>query len=95
MLDGKSQHRRYALNIDNRESSLATADGAQLRTALEPLQVAVYQADQPIASGGDSPRNTWSEMLLWLLPAILLVEQWLAYRLSYHPYAMQTAGGAA
>jgi hypothetical protein len=94
-LEGQPRHRRYALNVDTRESTLAVLDSVDLRRALEPLSVHVYQADQPVAAAGDSPRNAWSELLLWVLLAMLLVEQWLAYRLSYHPYAMQTTGGVA
>jgi hypothetical protein len=94
-LDGKPQHRRYALNVDGHESQLASADAAALRAALEPLRISVFQADQPIQAAADARRNSWSELLLGLLVVLLLVEQWLAYRLSYHPYATQPAGGVA
>ncbi len=99
-LDGQVQHQRFALNVDTRESALASLDAVQIRQALEPLSVMVFQADQRITTANDAGRSSWSEILLALLLLILLLEQWLAYRFSYHPYAvqtpaMQTPGGAA
>jgi hypothetical protein len=94
-LDGKLQHRRYALNVDPREGLLASADAAALRSALEPLKVFVIQSDQPIQAATDASGNSWSEILLGLLLVLLLVEQWLAYRLSYHPNSVPATGATA
>jgi hypothetical protein len=94
-VEGGLRQQRYALNVDVRESRLDTSDASRLRQTLEPINVAVYQAEQRIAASDDADRNSWSEVFLWLLLAALLIEQFLAYRLSYHPSTMPVPGGPA
>ena len=92
--ENQISHRRYALNVNTRESQLKSLDAGQLRQELQPVNVAVYAADQRVTATSASQQNSWSELLLWFLLAVLLIEQWLAYRLSYHPAAIPVPGGA-
>ncbi|MCA9151328.1 MAG: BatA domain-containing protein [Planctomycetales bacterium] len=92
--DGKTLHRRYALNVDPTESDLTTLEAKQLRTSLDPVNVRVVDVEAELDSGDDFARNSWSEWLLGILIVLLLIEQWLAYVLSYHPHASRSAGGA-
>ena len=91
--DGKALHRRFALNIDQSESDLAIAENPELRSALDPVRVRVFSVDEELDAGDDLGRNTWSQWLLGILIVLLLIEQWLAYVLSYHPAQARVAGG--
>ena len=91
----KVHHRRFALNVDPSESELPHAGRATLQQTLAPIDVRIFDADRPIQSAATQERNSWSEMLLWALIALLIFEQWFAYRLSYHVRPLQPAGGTA
>lgn len=93
--DKRIHHQRFALNVDPRESQTEVIDRVRLRQLFEPLAVNIHRVEDQFEVGGNVERNSWSEILLWLLIAALIAEQYLAYRLSYHSYAMQPAGGAA
>jgi hypothetical protein len=93
--DNRTLHQRFALNVDPRESQLDVMDRNALRSLLEPIDVRIHRAEDQFDLSGNVERNSWSEFLLWFLIVALLIEQYLAYRLSYHAYAMQPAGGTS
>jgi hypothetical protein len=91
-LEGHRQVRRFALNVDTSESDLATLDRRQLAAKLDPIRATIHDADDIVFGGLAEEGTSWSEWLLGLLVAILLIEQFLAYSSSYHPKALEPVG---
>jgi hypothetical protein len=84
-LDGEHEVRRFALNVDTRESDLALVSPAQLASKLEPVRVEIHEPDQLAYAPGAPSGFAWSQLLLVGLIGLLLGEQLLAYSASYHP----------
>jgi len=84
-VDGNWDVRRYAINVDTRESDLSLVDMGQLVDSLAPVRVTWHYADQGqldvLQQGGLSP----SMLLLVVLVMLLLGEQALGFAASYHP----------
>jgi len=94
-LSGPVHHRRWALNVSTLDSDLTLVDAPTLRQRLLPLSVNIRGSDQALNLSGLGGANPWS---LWLLAGallLLLLEQWLAYRFSYHPAPLPAAGGTS
>jgi hypothetical protein len=92
-LDGLTQHRRFALNVDPRESDLKLIEVAALVEALEPVQVQIDDAEQLLQEPLEARGKSWSQFLFWTLLVMLVVEQLLACATSYHPPARVRNGG--
>ena len=84
-LEGPLEVRRFALNVDPQEGNLALASRTALRDRLRPLLVAVTDADQFSETTSSRGGYNRSLVVMSLLLAMLLGEQWLAYSASYHP----------
>jgi hypothetical protein len=68
---------RFAVNVDTRESDLASVDPRQL-----PLEIAVrsdWRSTENVVAGGVLPESMWNRSLLWLAAALVLVELCLAW----------------
>ena len=94
-LAGPVHHRRWALNVSTQDSDLAQVDAPTLRQRLLPTSVNIRSFDQSLNVSGLGGANPWS---LWLLAGsllLLLLEQWLAYRFSYHPTPLPAGGGSS
>jgi len=83
-LEGAFDVRRFALNVDPQEGNLALASRTALRDRLRPLLVAVSDADQFSETASTRGGYNRSLVVMSLLLAMLLGEQWLAYSASYH-----------
>lgn len=94
-LAGPVHHRRWALNVSTLDSDLTLVDAPALRQRMLPLSVNIRGFDQALNVSGLGASNPWS---LWLLAGsvlLLLLEQWLAYRFSYHPAPLPAGGGSS
>ena len=74
-----------ALNVPTSESALAIADQEQLTSQVELDHVRILEADSANSLGGSAAGRELRWLLLGLLIAVLIAEQLLALRLSYHP----------
>jgi hypothetical protein len=83
-----TEERLLAYNVPLQESELALATTADLRKRLgdNPL-VSIHEPGQLDWVQGQEAGAEIRKALLWGLLALLLLEQALAYRLSYHPQA--------
>ncbi|MFO0904120.1 MAG: BatA domain-containing protein [Pirellulales bacterium] len=88
---GSFELRRFAVNVDPEEGDLALLDGQTLLSRLAPLKAGYQQAEQFQAASGDLGGVNRSLLVMALLIALLLGEQFLAYVLSYHPPAAAAA----
>ena len=93
-LDGVPNRRRYSVNINPLESDLSIVSTADLIEDLKPVKVTITDADQLLFQADTTPGRSWSEFILWVLIAILIIEQLLAYSASYHAKPLARAGGA-
>lgn len=84
-LEGAPQIRRFALNVDQREGNLAAPAAQSLRDRLLPVKVTVSDADELADTTGELAGYNRGLMLMVMLLALMLGEQWLAYSASYHP----------
>lgn len=92
-VDGSYVVRRYAVNVDPRESDLALVSPRELRTRLAPVTVTVHEADEYIERSDDLPGYNRALILMILLIAFLLLEQIVAYQASYHPRTATAVDG--
>jgi hypothetical protein len=83
-VQGGREVRRFALNVDPTEGSLATVDPGQLTLALAPLKVTIERADSVSYLAARQAGYNRSLMVMVLLVGLLLAEQALAYSASYH-----------
>lgn len=89
------ESRLFAYNVPVAESDLALATTANLRKRVgEAGGVSIQEPGQFAWLQGQEAGSEIRQWLLWGLLALLLGEQLLAYRMSYHP-ATRTAGAAA
>lgn len=82
--DGQSEQTQFAFNVLSDEGNLTTLDAQQLASRLEGVDYAFHRAQDFQLSVSDSNDFQLSEALLYLLVAMLIGEQLLAYSLSYH-----------
>lgn len=75
------------LNVPASESALAIADPAPLTTGSDRSHVAVITGDDAAALGGSGAGRELRWVLLGLLAAVLVCEQLISLKLSYHPEA--------
>jgi hypothetical protein len=85
--DGKSEMRRFVLNVDPDEGDLRTMTGPQLAARLEGIRYQYEQAAEFHYSGRELAGIDLSPALLGALVVLLLLEQLLAWSTSYHPPA--------
>ena len=94
--NGKIEIRREAVNVDPAEGDLRALFGPDLAARLQPE--VKYQFDQAetfeLALDQRAGYNL-SDAVLYLLIALLIGEQLLAFSASYHPAAREKAAGCA
>ena len=89
---GKPEVRHFAVNVDATEGDLKTLSGADLAMRLLPeVKYQFEQAARFESNLGEPGGRNLSEFLLYLLIALLIGEQVLAWAISYHPVARATA----
>jgi len=85
--DGAVGDLSVVLNVPAVESALALADPAPLTTGSDRGHVRVISGDDAAALGGSGAGRELRWVLLGLLAAVLVSEQLISLRLSYHPEA--------
>ncbi len=84
------------MNVDAAEGDLRALFGQELAARLQPeVRYQFLPADTFEASVGQQAGYNLSEALLYLLVALLIVEQILAWSCSYHPSPRAAATGDA
>lgn len=87
--DGALNDLTVALNVAPSESPLAIADPARIISGPELDHVRLLNADSASALGGSAAGRELRWILLALLAFVLIAEQLVSLRLSYHPEAAQ------
>lgn len=93
-VDGASETRRYALNVDPAEGDLATTGPEQLAARLEGVKYKFEQATAFQTSAGELSGYNLSDVVLYALVILLVVEQLVAWSASYHPARSRRASAA-
>jgi hypothetical protein len=94
---GEQEMRRYVYNVDSDEGDLTTVSRQELAQRLEAVKYQYEQASAFHYAVAAMAGYNLGEKLLYLLVALLMIEQVLAYTCSYHPSARQplaAKGGA-
>jgi hypothetical protein len=92
---GELDVKRFALNVDTRESNLALTPPETLADAFSATNVRLLSADE--LTLGDDPDEgaAWSQYLFWAVLVMLLLEQMLGFWTSYHPTGKGATGKGA
>jgi hypothetical protein len=88
--DGQTESLVYAYNVVPSEGNLEIIDEQQMSERLADVVYEYHRAGDLAVSSSDSGQNL-SETILYVLVAILIGEQLLAYAISYHPPAREAA----
>jgi hypothetical protein len=83
--DNKIEVRRLAFNVEADEGNLGTTGAEELRGKLEGVPYEYRQADEFRVGVQDLAGTNLSQWMIYLLVALLVGEQALAYSASYHP----------
>jgi hypothetical protein len=78
--DGRSVVRRFAVNVDSRESDLSPANEQDLRRSLDGLKVEYIEGIAMEMEGTDGGRKELWPMLLVAAMGLLMIEQVMAWR---------------
>ncbi|HEY1784621.1 MAG TPA: hypothetical protein VGG30_03700, partial [Pirellulales bacterium] len=77
--------RQFALNVDPREGDLDRLGSVGLADRLRGIKYLYQQAEDVVSDGERLAGPNMGRFFMWLLIAVLLCEQVLAYSASYHP----------
>jgi hypothetical protein len=83
-IQGASDVRRFALNVDPAEGDLATADPNELTLKLAPVKVNFQKSENVSYLAARQAGYNRSLLVMTLLLGLLIGEQALAYSASYH-----------
>jgi len=86
-LDGATEHRAFALNVDPEEGNLDALDGPQLAARLKGVDYTYEQAASFQYDVGEAEHGNLWRYVLYALVVLLILEQLLAWSASYHPRA--------
>jgi hypothetical protein len=92
--EGRTEALTYAYNVVPTEGNLAVINEQEMSDRLADVVYEFHRAGELAVAGSDAGQNL-SETILYLLVALLIGEQLLAYSASYHPPAREIAGAAA
>ena len=84
-LQGTEQKRLFSYNVPTGEGDLHTLDRQQLASRLEGIDYEFHRAEDLRYDPQDLAGFNLSDALIYLLIAVLIGEQLLAYSASYHP----------
>jgi len=93
-LDGATEHRAFALNVDPDEGDLDALDGPQLAARLKGVDYTYEQAASFQYDVGEAERGNLWRYVLYALVVLLILEQLLAWSASYHPRAAAVPAAA-
>jgi len=83
-LQGSSDVRRYALNVEPEEGDLATADPSEVTQKLSPVKIGWQKSDNVSYLAARQAGYNRSLLVMIVLVALMIGEQALAYSASYH-----------
>ncbi len=86
--EGQTETLTYAYNVMPSEGNLAVVSEQEMSDRLADVVYQFHRAGELAAVGSDAGQNL-SETILYLLVALLIGEQLLAYSASYHPPARE------
>jgi len=86
-LDGTTEHRAFAFNVDPEEGDLKAFDGPQLAARLEGIDYRYEPAASFRYDVGETEYGNLWRYVLYALVVLLALEQLLAWSASYHPRA--------
>jgi hypothetical protein len=89
--DGSQHVERFAYNVVAEEGDLRKVDSTRLVAALDGVHFDFHQAGEINYNPQQLAGFNLSESMLYLLVAILIGEQFLAYACSYHPATKEGA----
>ncbi len=89
--DNRSETRRFAYNVAPEEGNLKMIDGPGLQIRLAGVPYHFHRSADAFFDAQDFDRANLSRFVLYLLIALLVGEQLLAYSASYHPTARELA----
>jgi len=84
-LDGTTEQRTFALNVDPEEGDLRALDGPQLAARLQGVDYTYEQAASFQYDVGEAEHGNLWRYVLYALVVLLILEQLLAWSASYHP----------
>jgi hypothetical protein len=87
-LTGETVSQRWAVNVSPHEAALARVESALLLASLAPLRIDWHRADESGYLAARQAGYNRSQLLMFVLLALLIAEQGLAYLSSYHPTAV-------
>jgi hypothetical protein len=83
--DGKTDVRRFAVNVESAEGDLALVDPKSLLPKLEQVNPKYLDWDELDAVPVQQAGFNWGRWILLILIVLLILEQLMAYAVSYHP----------
>jgi len=83
--NGELEKRHYAYNVLPDEGNLQAIDAEQLASRLSGVRYQYHRASELSFDSKQLAGFNLGQSLMYLLIAVLLIEQFLAYLLSYHP----------
>jgi len=93
-MDGSTETRHYALNVDPGEGDLAHLGAGELAERLKGVKYRYLRAGSFEYESGETAGRDLSEAILYGLIVLLVGEQLLAYSASYHPRQHPAQGGS-
>jgi hypothetical protein len=88
---GATESRRFAYNVNPEEGNLKMTDGPQLESQLTGVKYRFHHAADAFFDSDDPDQANFGRTILFMLIALLIGEQLLAYAISYHPSAREMA----
>lgn len=88
---GQEERRVFSYNVDLREGDLQSLDSAELAAGLSGIRYEYHRARDLQFDPQELAGFNLSDTLLYLLVAVLLAEQLLAFSASYHPPRLRTS----
>lgn len=82
---GETEERMYAFNVPTEESDTTLIEPEVLEQSLEGVKFQFQQSRAFSEVAGQSAETNYAEAILYVLILLLILEQLLAYFLSYHP----------
>jgi hypothetical protein len=83
--------RRFAYNVNPEEGNLKMVTGPDLESRLGDVKYHFHQAADSFFDADDPDQANFGRTILFMLIALLVGEQLLAYAISYHPSAREMA----
>ena len=88
---GSTETHRFAYNVNPEEGNLKMVTGPDLESRLTGVKYRFHHAADAFFDADDPDQANFGRTILFVLIALLIGEQLLAYAISYHPPAREMA----